>query len=85
MNGRPLRRGGLRPYPLALIGARLSVLLQALKLLLKLLITVLQLLDVAGELPDHRLETVDARHQIRIRLLRAGGAGAKRAREKSQK
>jgi hypothetical protein len=40
------------------------------------------LLNVAGELPDHRLEPIDPRQQVSVSLLCADGPRAKRHREK---
>ena len=56
--------------------------MQALHLLLELLVTILQLLDAAGELADRRLEAADAGDEVGVGHLRTRGARAKHARKK---
>ena len=56
--------------------------MQALHLLLELLVTVLQLLDAAGELADRRLEAADAGDEVGVGHLRTRGARAKHAHKK---
>jgi hypothetical protein len=55
------------------------LLLQALDLLLKLLIAILQLLDLPREFADCSLEAIDPRHEIARRHLGAGAMHAQRA------
>jgi hypothetical protein len=57
--------------------------LQTLHLLFKLLIAILQLLDIAGEVADRALKAVQPRHDIGIRVLRAGGTDRKRKGKRS--
>jgi hypothetical protein len=58
---------------------------QALNFLLELLITVLQLLDRAGEFAHLRLQAIDARNEVRLRVLRLRGTGPQRAHQGEQR
>ncbi len=61
------------------------MLLQALHLLFKLLIAVLQLLDLPGEAADRFFHPIDPRHQLGIGILRLRGVDAERADYRNRK
>ena len=65
--------------------AALQFRLQTLHLLLKLLIAVLQLLDIAGEVADRGLKVIDAHHQICRRVLGPDRCGPKRVEKTATK
>jgi hypothetical protein len=64
--------------------ATLQLLLEALNLLRKLLISVLQLFDLTGEVAEHALKAIKSRHKI-CSILRERGVRRERTQKSDHK